>query len=442
MQRRHLLGLSGVVLAASLAGCIGGLRTNGSGGITRAEPAVDPNVSEEQLAELVGPTNTFALALFDALVDADPDENLFASPVSIAIALAMTYAGAQGVTRDEMREVLGFAQEDDEIHEAFNELQRSFESRGEDVETEPGGAYDEDDDPVPFELALANSVWGQEEYGFEEAYLDVLVDHYYGSLEEVNFVEQPEETRQRINDWVADNTEDRIDELLPEGSIDALVRLVLVNTIYFYANWLHPFEEGLTESDTFTAIDGTAHKVPLMQKQRQWPYAEVDGTQAVELPYVGEEASMIVLLPPEDDYRAFEADFDLDQLAQIQAALDRREGTVVLPRFEFESSVELREPLEALGMASAFDPGHADFSGMIEHEDDLYLDNVYHDAFVKVDEEGTEAAAATAAVMRTTSAPADPFTFRADRPFLFLIRDNPTGALIFVGRVVDPADWE
>lgn len=441
MHRRHLLGIGMALLTSGLAGCLGAPGTNRDG-ITQAAPTAHPDISEDELADLVTAINAFAFGLYQDLATADPEENLFASPVSIAIALAMTYAGARSDTRDEMRDVLGLPDEDDQVHETFNALQRAFAGRGDDVDIEPAGAYDEDDDPVPYEPVLANSVWGQEGYGFDDDYFAILSDHYYGSLEEVDFAGDPDGTRRVINDWVADHTEDRIDELLPEGSIDSLVRLVLVNTIYFYANWLYPFEESQTEIGTFTAIDGTDHDVPIMHESRRWAYAEVDGTQAVELPYVGEEASMVVLLPPEESFDGFETSLDRERLEEIIDNLEGRNGSVELPHFEFETSVELATHLESMGMEHAFDPDMADFSGMVEEDTDLYLDNVYHDAFVKVDEEGTEAAAATAAVMRTTSAPADPFTFRADRPFVFVIRDNPTGSIVFVGRVVDPSSWE
>lgn len=436
MHRRHLLAVSGALVAGAVAGCVGD-----DSSTTRAAPGVEPEIEDEQLAALIQQTNGFAFDWYRELLEED-EGNVFASPASVTIAMAMTYAGARGDTRDQLREVLRYPIDDDELHEAFNALQRELDGRGEDVDPEPGGRYDEDDDPVPFQLSLVNGAWSHADYPFDDAYLEVLDDHYGGELREADFAADPDGVREEINGWVADHTEDRIDELLPEGSIDGFVRLVLVNAVYFFANWKYPFSEELTEPAQFTALDGTDHEVQLMSENRSWPYAEVDGVQAVELPYVGDDVAMLVVLPPEGEFESYERSFDGETLAEVVDALEPRDGTVRLPRFEYESEYELSEAFERLGAPDAFDPDAADFSGMVEGDEaDLYVDGVYHDAFVAVDEEGTEAVAATGVVVREVSAPPDPFELVADRPFLFAIRDRPTGTILFLGRVVDPEGW-
>lgn len=330
------------------------------------------------------------------------------------------------------------------LHAAFSSLQDELAERGSDA-GDPGAHYDERDDPVPFEFSIANFLWGQDGYPFEEAFRDLIEAHYGGSWHEVDFTADPEGVRREINEWVAAETGERIDPLLPEGALDTLTRLVVVNAIYFLTNWKYPFSSSATEEASFTALGGAEHEVMMMRNQGVWPYAEIEGVQAVELPYVGDEVSMLVILPPQGRFEVYERSFDGDTLAQVAAALEPREGTIRLPRFEYESGIELGGIFRAMGMEDAFDPDRANF-GAVAHPDedgrDLHIVEVYHDAVVAVDEEGTEAAAATGVVITDTSAPADPFSFDAKRPFLFVIRDRPTESVLFLGRVIDPAGWE
>ena len=430
------------VLLGGYAGCVGTPRSDG-GTTVRAAGGPVPSIEDEAVRELVLEANGFAFDLYRELLAEDARANLFCSPLSLSVALAMTYAGSAGETREQMRDVLRYPLEDTDLHEAFETVQGELDARGRDSDIEPGGGYAEDDDPLPFELSVANAVWGQAGYPFDDAYLDILADHYDSPLREVDFATEPDDVRATINAWVADETAERIDELLPAGSIDGLVRLVLVNAIYFLANWQHPFSDEQTTVDTFTALDGTHHDVAMMTESRRWAYAEHEGAQAVELPYVGGDVSMMVILPPSDAFASFERSFDGETFGEFLDAMEPQEGRLELPRFQFETSVQLSTVLEAMGMQDAFDPEDADFSRMVEDEQtDLHIDQVYHDAFVQVDEEGTEAAAATGVVMRTVSAPLDPFSFVADRPFLFVIYDRVTGTIMFLGRVVDPAGWQ
>ncbi|WP_336343428.1 serpin family protein [Halalkalicoccus ordinarius] len=429
MDRRTLL-LSGAALA--LAGCLGS-GSGGSGGPGTdpdAEPTTDLDVSEETLESLVEGNTRFAFDLYDYLRGSETG-NLLASPYSVSVALAMTYAGAREETETQIAEAMRFSLEE-EIHPAFAALYHELDARSE-VETD-------DEESDPFELATANAAWGLESYPYREEYLE-LVERYYGAgFRTVDFEGDPEGAREEINDWVAGRTEERIDDLLPEGSIDELTRLVLTNALFFRATWAEPFEEERTEDAPFTALDGATEDVPIMRRDGSFPYTEVGGHQVIDLPYVGEEVGMVVVLPAEGEFERIEAGLDVGRFSTLDDALEPREGTIALPRFGFESGFALEEALSALGMEVAFDEREANFDGIAPLEEldgNLYVDDVYHDTFIAVDEEGTEAAAATGVVIREESAPADPFEMIVDRPFLFAIRDRPTGSVLFLGRVVD-----
>lgn len=440
MQRRHLLVLSGALAGAALAGCLEVPSTEDSPvGTAMAGP--EPDIDDSAVRSIVHQANGFTFDLYRQLLEHGDEANLFASPLSVTTAMAMAYAGARGETAQEMGEALRYEVDDDELHDAMGRLLALLDDRG--------GEAGDDEEGDPFELSLVNSAWGQADYPFEAAYLDVLESAYGSELREVDFIDEPEAAREEINAWVADETEDRIDELLPAGSIDELSRLVLVNAIYFLANWKHTFPEGATTSATFTAVDGADHEVDMMyHDDLSVPYAEVAGAQAVDLPYVGEEVSMLVILPPAGEFESYEGSFDGATLGEVVEALDEREGSVALPRFEFEASYDLVEVFEAMGIERAFDADRSDFTDLVIEEelpqeaDDLHITDVFHDSFVAVDEAGTEAAAATAVIIGDESAPLDPFTFRADRPFLFVIRDRTTETVLFVGRVADPSEWD
>jgi len=432
VKRRDVLGASGGLAAASIAGCLGSLGLEDGGDGSSDFPTGTADAPTERLSELVTGNAAFALDLHDRLVDADGG-NLIVSPYSVSTALAMTYAGARGETRDEMARTLAFPEEAD-VHGAFATLREALDSRAELDERDDGGD--------PFRLETANSLWGQAGYPFSESFLSTLETHYGAGLREADFVSQHETERQRINEWVADRTEDRIDELLPRGTIRPTTRLVLTNAIYFLAGWDAVFDAENTEDGTFTRLDGSEASVPLMQDHFETQYADVNGLEAVELPYVGEDVSMVCLLPPEGEFETVERSLDGESLLGVFEELSSGRGDVVLPRFEFESAFRLSDHLGALGMPSAF-TDQANFAGMNEDGDrDLFVDAVIHDTFVAVDEEGTEAAGATAVVMAGTDGhadarPPDWGEIRFDRPFLFCIRDRPTDSVLFFGRVVD-----
>ena len=378
--------------------------------------------------------NKFALALYTKLQS--EKGNLFFSPYSISTALAMTYAGARGRTATQMAEVLYFpvgkkassgasaGLNPQQLASAFGELIKSLNTRGK------SGAY---------ELSVANALWGQKDYGFLTKFLDLTEKHYDGRLNEVDFVGAAEAARQTINAWVEKQTNDKIKNLIPKGLLNSMTRLVLTNAIYFKGNWARQFKEDRTKEAPFTLADGKKVDVSMMNQTTRFGYMETEILQGLELPYVNDELSMIVLLPKKNDgLGELEQSLTLDNLSQWQGKLSKREVVVSIPKFKLTSQFSLAAVLRAMGMTDAFSRS-ADFSGM-NGKRDLSISAVIHKAYVDVNEEGTEAAAATGVTMRLTSVGpgARPPVFRADHPFLFFIRDNQSGSILFIGRVTNP----
>jgi serpin B len=403
-------------------------------------PPEEPG-EEELLARemLVRDNSAFAFDLYRKLKEGTED-NLFYSPYSISTALAMTYAGARGETAEQMAGALNFELSDERLHPAFRDLGEELAERGKGREmmvVQPEG------EPVAenvegFRLSIVNALWGQEGYDFLDNYLDLVESYYGGGLKTLDFINEPEPSRLEINDWASEQTEGRIKNLLPPGVINSLTRLILTNAIYFKAQWEHEFSEGATQDDTFYLLDGGTVTVPMMHQQARFAYAEGDGFQAVRLPYLGGEIAMVVLLPEEGRFKAFEDSLKLDGLNAIIEDMENREVKLALPKFEFETEYALNKTLMDLGMTDAFNPDTADFSGMTGNRE-FYISDAIHKAFVSVDEKGTEAAAVTAIAMAASAAPSGPVDFTADRPFIFLIQDIETGAILFIGRVVNPA---
>lgn len=422
-------GIGALALAGACGSDNGGNGTSFSlvqAAVSRDE---DPAVGVGDLAPLVEGNTAFATDLYQHL--STQDGNLFVSPYSISVALAMTYAGAAGDTATEMESTMHFGLSQAELHPAFNRLGIELQARTE-IDTE-------DDDGEPFEFSIANSIWAEKTYEFLPSFLETLARNYGAGARLVDYINNPEGARLAINGWVSDETNDRIPELLPQGVINNMTRLVLTNAIYFKASWTEPFPGEATRDGDFHLLSGSTVSTPMMHTfgTRRLEYAEGPGYQAIELPYTGDEVAMLVILPDEGGFAEFEASFDWERLEQVVSALSGDEVSVALPKFEFSSDVPLKQVLTALGMTTAFEPDVADLSGM-DGTRNLYIQDVLHKAFVAVDEEGTEAAAATAVVVGVTSAPMDPKAFEADRPFIFVIRDRITGSVLFLGRVVDP----
>ncbi len=397
--------------------------------VTSDAPRAEPAPSEADLDLQVRENTAFGFDMYDVLRREDPDENLFLSPYSISVALAMTHAGAAGETAEEMADTLGFVLPDDGHHEAFNALDRALERR-------PGEAGDGE----TLELAVANALWSQDEYPVMEPFLDTLAEHHGSGLRLLDFITEPEASREIINEWVSARTNERIPSLLPAGSIDSLTRFVLTNAIYLEADWLHQFEAEDTHQRSFTRLDGADIDVARMHQQAELPYADGDGYQVAVMPYVGESLSMVFVVPDEGRFEEIEGEMGAEALDEALAGTEDTLVELGLPQFEFSTDFDLLQPFRDLGMSAAFAPQQADFSGIDGGADpDLHITGVFHEAFVAVDEEGTEAAAATGVVGGTTSAPPEPeVTLHIDRPFLFFIVDEPTGTVLFLGRLLDP----
>lgn len=421
-MKRSLLALLLLVIPLILAGCGQAISMAQSD-----KPRVtSPNVTASELTELVDGNTAFAFDLYQTL--SQEEGNLFYSPYSISVALAMTYAGARNETEQQMADTLQFTLSQDLLHPALNSLELKLASRGE-------GAEGKDEEG--FRLNIANSIWGQEDYEFLDEFLDVLAENYGAGLRLLDFINAPEESRITINDWVSDRTEGRIEDLIPQGAIDTLTRLVLTNAIYFNAAWLNPFSEDATADGVFHLIDGSEVTVPMMAQTESFGYAVGEGYQAVELPYDGNELSMVILVPNSSEFDDFESSLDADLVDDIINDLKYREVSLTMPKFEFESEFSLVNTLAAMGMPDAFSAA-ADFSGMTGNRD-LFISDILHKAFVSVDEAGTEAAAATAVIMSLTAAPEVPVEVTIDHPFIFLIRDIETGAVLFIGRMANPS---
>jgi serpin B len=380
-----------------------------------------PQVSAAQLSELVDGNTAFALDLYGEV--RSKAGNLFMSPHSISTALAMTYAGAATDTAAQMAAALHYTLPPPDLHAAFNALDLALASR----------AAAASGDTIPFRLRTANAMWGRKDAHFESAFLDTLAVDYDAGMRVLDFGADPEGSRKTINGWVEDVTNDKIKDLIPQGVIEPSTRLVLTNAIYFSAAWAEQFAVANTAERPFHTASGTV-QVPTLRQLAQHRYMAGDGFAAAELRYDGNQLSMVVVAP--DDLAVFEAGLSPAVLAQIDAGLQVHLVDLSLPKFRFDAPLDLKQVLGALGMTDAFTDGRADFSG-IDGTRDLVITDVLHKGFVAIDEKGTEAAAATAVVIGPTSAP-EPAKLVVDKPFLFFIRDLPTGAILFVGRVVDP----
>ncbi len=386
-----------------------------------------PDVTPEELQELVNGNTAFAFDLYQALRERS-DGNLFFSPYSISVALAMTYAGARGETEQEMARVLHFTLPQRRLHPAFNSLDLALTGQAQAKQEEGKG----------FRLHIANALWGQRGYKFLREFLDTLAQNYGAGLMLLDFSQDPETARKIINEWVSDRTEGRIQELLPPGAIDTLTRLVLTNAIYFKAAWAEPFDKDLTADGTFYLLDGREVTVPMMRQTAKLGYAEGEGYQAVEIPYEGGKMAMVILLPAEGQFEAFEKTLNAERVQDILQKIEYSQVALTLPRFRVEYNFQLAGILKALGVRTAFTPNEADFSG-IDGTRYLYIDDIFHKTFVSVNEEGTEAAAATGVVIRVTAVLQPRVQVTVDRPFIFFIRDLQTGTVLFVGRVLNPA---
>jgi serpin B len=403
------------------AGCTGTATEEPSLPADPTGTAAPVSGSEQRVADA---NNRFACDLYSRLA-ADPEyaeSNLFFSPYSISSALAITYEGARGTTAGEIGSVLHFPEDSAVMREGFAGI---------------GAGLNEGS--VNYTLHTANALWAEATHPFLPDYLSTAETWYGANTTNLDFITAPEESRTVINRWVEEKTEEKITDLIPQGSITPATRLVITNAIYFTGDWVLQFDANRTREADFRTAAGTTVRVPMMERTDEeavYPYAETDDLQLLEMPYAngsGRSLSMVVLLPKEGDLAVIEESLDADSLAMLQENATSGRVDVWFPKFSLETKYFLPETLAAMGMPTAFS-GAADFSGM-DGTRGLFISDVIHQAFVEVNEEGTEAAAATAVIVPK----AGPTTqFRADHPFLFLIQDDETGAILFMGRVVAP----
>lgn len=386
-------------------------------GVEPAAPAAPPG-------QVVESMNEFAFDLYQRLA-AESEDNLFLSPASISTALTMTYAGARGETEAQMAKVLRLPGRD--VHQQGGALVDYLNHVG---------------NLGKLELTVANALWGQSGHPFREDFLGLLKSRYQAGLQTVDFRQQPEAARLRINDWVEQKTNRKIRELIGPGVLTPRTSLVLTNAIYFRGFWKKPFAAKSTRPLPFKTAAGDEKLTSTMFQKASLRYAEDATAQCLELPYQGGEMVMTILLPRRprrgDGLSELERSLDAAALANWVDKLRPRILDVYLPKFSLTSEFKLKEVLSGLGMPQAFEEQNADFSAMDE-TGDLFIQQVVHKGFVDVNEEGTEAAAATGVIMAPTSAVVDKLEFRADHPFVFLIRDASSGLVLFVGRLNDPS---
>jgi len=442
LTRRQAVGLAGL----GLAGALGIDTFRGAGGAEVSGPDGRPDTSDEAVDAYARGCTAFGLDLLSELPDDEP--NAMVSPLGLSSALAMTWAGARGETERRMAEGCHFPLEQDRLHPAVGALQHDLDGRGRGVQHRE---FPQMWNVNRFSLGLANAFWGQTGYPFADAFRETLAENYGADLREVDFESSPEAARRRINDWGKRASDGRVDELLAPGTVTGFTKFALTNAVALRADWQQPFDPDDTERGEFTRPDGSTVDVPLMHQEgqftllREYPDDTEAGVgyRAVELPYVGGDVSMVLVVPEHDRSLAeLERAIDAAWLESRFADLDDRgpgEAMVTMPKFSFANEFELGETLEGMGMTTAFDAKAADFGGMTDPADaadGLHLSHVVQDTYVAVDEEGTVAVAISASLGDQVSGHP---SITLNRPFLFCIRDRPTDAVLFLGRVTDPS---
>lgn len=379
-----------------------------------------PEVESSDIKKLTDGNSQFAFELYHQLRKGKETQNIFFSPYSISTALAMAQLGARGNTAKEMADVLHFSLPTEQLHTSLEWLQKDLNNRG------FKGTH---------EISVANRLWGQKGYPFLQEFLDAQSKHYNAPLEELDFG-NTEEARKTINTWVEQKTKDRIKELLKPGSISPDTRLVLTNAIYFKGLWEKPFDSKDTSKKTFTLADGSQHEVDMMRKTDDVLYTEQEGWKLVSLAFKNKDISMVLMLPKDTTaLKDMGTTLNVEKLNKWIGSMTERSVPIYLPKFKLTTdSISLSESLQALGMKDAF--LNADFSGITDKEQ-LGISDVLHKAFIEVNEEGSEAAAATAVVVKNGYDPNAP-VFNANRPFILMIRDNTTGNIMFMGQIMKP----
>jgi serpin B len=388
------------------------------------KPLLSPAESQADVTTLVEGNNAFALDLCQALKQ--DGGNLFYSPYGISEAVAMVYAGARGDTAAEIAETLHFVLRDNHLHQAFNRVDQELRRNRARTSGKKGQGY---------QLNIVNAIWAQKDGRLLQEFIELLTENYGEETRTIDFLKAPEQSRIAINKWVSDQTKKRIRDLIPQGAIDASMRLVVTNAVYFKAAWQYPFSDTATSDGFFHLVDGKTIMVPLMRQTESSGYAEGDRYQAIELHYYGWELSMLILLPREGQFVTFQKSLSVALISSIISKLEHTEVVLSMPKFTFDCSFSLNKVLTTMGMGLAFSRD-ADFSGMTSDRR-FFINDVVHRAFISVDEAGTEATAASS-MTAAGAMPGEPVEMTINRPFIFLIRDMATKAMLFVGRVINP----
>lgn len=379
----------------------------------REQKEVEREGTKEDMLSVVRANNDFAFDLYSEIIKKE-ESNIFYSPYSVFSALAVVYEGARGETESEMKEVLNVL-EKEMTALGFSRLYNLINSKG--------------------EISTGNAFWAQENYHFLEEYIDLVEGSYRAKISNLDFVNNTENARLTINDYIEKQTKERIKDLIPEGALNPLTRAVITNAIYFKGDWKYQFDKEKTrEMDFYVTPENPVKKEMMVMRpeEARFNYLENDEVQAIELPYEGEEIVMNVIIPKDID------NFDLEKMKDYKEEMTMTSvDRIYIPKFEFNTKYSMKEVLSLMGMTSAFSENIADFSGM-DGSRELFISDVIHQAFVKVDEEGTEAAAATGVVMEIISLPVEEIVFNANRPFIFTILEKETGSILFVGKVVNP----
>lgn len=413
-----LIGVTGVMYQVSITGDDdggGGEYTGGDYPIDTSKVSYDPQ--EKSVDHVVDGNNEFSFDLYHKL---DGGENLFYSPWSISTALAMTYEGARNDTREEIGEVFGYPGNASELRKAYGYLHDGYNKNG-----------------SGYNMSTANSLWVQEDFPIEDDYKWLLLNYYFARAENMDFVNDPEGSCDKINSWVKNYTNGKIEELVSPGMVDEMTRLILVNAIYFKGLWENPLSVKDTENGTFHTSSGDDVTVPMMYQEGDFNYTETEEFQILQKKYVGNDTSMLFLLPKDGGLSSVEDSLTYENLKRWRSDIEQTDLQYIkIPKFNMSTDYDLKKTLIDMGMPTAFDSQKADLDGICESRQ-LFIQFVKHKAYVDVNEKGTEAAAATAVGVGETAVDPRPM-FVADHPFVFIIQDDVTGNILFMGRVTDP----
>jgi len=434
----------GLISCLSLATILSLAACGGSGNVASTSPATGnalavssakssmtrnplPVSSDADVAAAVAGNAEFALKALP-LLDATGDSNLVYSPYSITQALATTSAGAKGETLAGIEQALAFKLQQDRLFPALNRLDLQLAEKTNFATNTKLPA-----------LTIANALWAQQGYSLQPAYLDTLAVNFGAAVNLLDFIKVPDASRLSINSWVEQQTQQKIKNLLGPNDVSSNTRVVLTNAIWFKSDWATVFTAEKTSNQNFTDRKGNIRSLPFMSQDIRLPYAQGKNYQAVELPYVDNKLSMMLIMPEAGKFDGFIQSLDSNTVSEISSAMKEQYVALSLPKFNFSSAATLADVLGKLGMSAAFDASKADFSGMTGNRD-LSVSAIVHKAFISVDEKGTEAAAATGVAVGVTSIIGDaPIKVTLDRPFLFMIRDRQTGLIIFIGKLMNPA---